>query len=469
MFLHRSTLILVAAALGAAACSDTPVEPASQAPLTPSAGAFARAAAPGQTTGNTLVVFKGNSIPRGFSDRIATLGGEVVSAYSVVGAMLIRGVDDAGLAELGADRKVAYVEPEPAIPMEKPASMATPEPADVTASPTDPASAYFFARQWNMRAIHADQAWAAGDLGSEDVTVAILDSGIDYLYPDLQGHVDLDRSISLRPEDDALVQEYFPTRNLITDIGYHGTHVAATVVSNAVVAAGVTSRTTLFGVKVCSVVTGYCSYLFDAIQYAVDNGADIINMSLGGGFTRKDYPGYVSVINRYFNYAFTHGTLIVVSAGNDALDMDHDGNHYATYCDAPNVVCVSATGPTNYTTTGPWENVDAPASYTNYGRGAVSVAAPGGNASYVYAACSQTSLAIPVCRTGNYIVGLTGTSMAAPHVSGLAALLVAKMGHGHPAQIRAALQRTADDLGQPGTDPFYGRGRINVARAMGLD
>ncbi len=84
----------------------------------------------------------------------------------------------------------------------------------------------------------------------------------------------------------------------------------------------------------------------------------------------------------------------------------------------------------------------------------------------MYAACSQTSLVIPVCQTGTYIIGAQGTSMAAPHVSGAAALLVAA-GGSNPAQVRAVLQNTADDLGQPGTDPFYGKGRLNVARAVG--
>jgi len=86
----------------------------------------------------------------------------------------------------------------------------------------------------------------------------------------------------------------------------------------------------------------------------------------------------------------------------------------------------------------------------------------------VWQTCSQTSLAIPVCRTGNFTVGLSGTSMASPHVSGLAALIVAQIGHDRPSQVKARLLQTADDLGENGTDPFYGKGRINVARALGL-
>ena len=72
-----------------------------------------------------------------------------------------------------------------------------------------------------------------------------------------------------------------------------------------------------------------------------------------------------------------------------------------------------------------------------------------------------------MCQTGNYILGLTGTSMAAPHVSGLAALLVAG-GTDKPAQLRARLRQSADDLGQNGTDPYYGKGHINAAAALEL-
>jgi subtilisin family serine protease len=282
--------------------------------------------------------------------------------------------------------------------------------------------------------------------------------------------VDLNRSISLRPEDDAYVQYYFPGKNLITDIGYHGTHVAATVVSNGLVAAGVTSKTTLMGVKVCSAAMGDCRYLFDGIEYAIDHGADIINMSLGGFFYRNEYPGYVSIINRYINYANQMGVLLVVSAGNESLDLDRDRAGYKTYCSAPHAVCVSATGPTASSgVNGPWEQIDAPADYTNFGRSAISVAAPGGNSGgYVYAACSQTSLLIPVCQTGTYVVGLGGTSMAAPHVSGLAAMIMAEKGTGNPGRIMQVIRTSADDLGRTGTDPFYGKGRINAAAAMGI-
>jgi subtilisin family serine protease len=227
------------------------------------------------------------------------------------------------------------------------------------------------------------------------------------------------------------------------------------------------------GVKVCSIVGG-CpgSAIFDGIVWAIEHDADVINMSLGGDFVKSDYPGYVSLINRLFNYARSQRVTIAVSAGNDYADLDHDVNGFKTYCDAPHVICVSATAPASSDDYfyGPFYDVDTPASYTNFGRSAISVAAPGGDDyGYVLQACSSSSLIISACQASpTYVVWASGTSMAAPHVSGLAALLVEDYGR-NPGRIKAAIQQSADDLGQPGTDPYYGKGRINVATAVGAN
>lgn len=84
------------------------------------------------------------------------------------------------------------------------------------------------------------------------------------------------------------------------------------------------------------------------------------------------------------------------------------------------------------------------------------------------AACSRFTLAIVGCRNFLFTRLLAGTSMSAAVVSGTAALIVEDVGR-NPSQVRARLEQTADDLGEPGTDPYYGKGRINVARAVGLE
>ena len=301
------------------------------------------------------------------------------------------------------------------------------------------------------------------------MTVAILDTGLDYTHRDLAGRVDLSRSRSFVPSDDALVAANFPTRHPVTDLHFHGTHVAATVSSNAIAAAGVTSKVTLIGVKVLGAQNaGPTSGVLAGLMYAADSGADVINVRLGGAFDKSEHGGLVGVINRAVTYAHRKGAAVIASAGNDGADLDHDGDAYKAYCNSPAVVCVAATGPTGSgSINGPFFGVDGPAPYSNYGRSAIDVAAPGGNRRSVWAACSRSSLAVPICRTGTFITGVNGTSMAAAHTAGLAALLAERLG-GNPGRIRAALQQSADDLGSAGTDPSYGKGRIIVPRALGL-
>jgi len=303
--------------------------------------------------------------------------------------------------------------------------------------------------------------------------VAILDTGIDYEHIDLRDRVDLTRSKSFVPFDDAYVNYYFHGKHPITDLHYHGTHVAATVASNGYATAGVTSKTTLIGIKVCSFydeVACPFSSIIAGLLHAVDSGADVANMSLGSGFLKNQYPGLVGYINKAYNYANSKKMLIVVSAGNASEDLDKNGAVYNTFCDTPNTMCVSATGPQSSDDiyTGPFHEVDAPAFYTNYGTSAVDVAAPGGNSGgYVWAACSSTSLVIRGCQASpSYVVALQGTSMAAPHVSGLAALVVEDVGR-NPGRAKSIIRNSADDLGKNGADPYYGKGRINVANAVG--
>ncbi|HEY0996888.1 MAG TPA: S8 family serine peptidase [Gemmatimonadaceae bacterium] len=497
------TVATVAAlSLTLAACADRSAPTATLATAPRDAAFSAEAAdAPGTTY---LVRFRGAGIPSSFAGSVAAAGGELVFAHDKAGIAVVSGMTAEGAAALGNADGVAAVDEDAYTVLEQPEvtevldASTDLQPSDAPQSPANPAAAAFFGRQlWNLQAISAPAAWAAGATGSSSTLVGILDTGIDYLHPDLVGRVDLGLSRSfLSAAENARVPA---GANLVADLNYHGTHVASTVASNAYIAAGVTTNVRLVGLKVCAPGTaangfsGTCptSGTLAAILYAADNGIAVINMSLGGGFNRRQAsaqggfgPSFLATINQVMNYARRNGTLVVVSAGNAAVDMSHNGNGYNTYCDAPAVVCVSATGPTAAGLFGTAQyprgvylniqNVDALAYYSNVGNN-ITVAAPGGNAIPVWASCSGFTLhpGLAGCRSRFYnsptswsgsIVGLSGTSMAAPHVTGVAAVIAGQVGR-NPAQIAARLQQSADDLGAPGFDPAYGHGRVNLLRA----
>jgi len=453
-------------------------------------------------TGRHIVSFVG-AVPTDFASRVVGLGGKVLWTSSGSGLAAVSGLSGSAAAALATSKSIQSVDADAGIALDVPriATEDAPEAGGVESNAA-PASAVRYPRQWNMRAVQADVAWAHGFLGSSSVKIYMLDTGIDYLHSDLVGRVDLTKSVDLLgtflaqavvgkdtvivpfTESDS-VTKYFPGRLAFTDLFFHGTHTGATVSSNAVRLAGITSGTTLVAVKVCGYIND-CPFssILDGVIYAADNGADVVNMSLGGGFSKPGNGRFVGLLQKVFNYARSKGVTVVVSAGNEASDLDHDVNTYQTFCNTPSVICVAATGPTRDATgsttfVGPWTDVDAPAYYTNFGRSAIDVAAPGGNSSFgdalpspasrdvfVWAACSQTSRLINCASSPNFIIAAQGTSMAAPHVAGTAALLVSILGR-NPAQIKARIQQTADDLGPPGTDPFYGKARLNVARAVG--
>jgi len=439
-----------------------------------------------QQPGRYIVLFATEHVPADFGGRVTMVGGSVEATLDRIGVATVTGLTEAAAAELAAAADVRNVESDVIMTLPdvdvgaadatvEEGLSETPAPADATASPT---SARFYPRQWNLRAVFANQAWAAGHLGSRDVVVAMFDTGIDYLHPDLVGLVDLQRSKSFAPEEDAVVAERYPGRLPFSDLFWHGTANASIVGSNATVLAGVNRYVTLLAVKVWNRFNqGAFSRLLGAIVYAADQGADVINVSGTYTFDKSKNPGIVAAAERAVNYAFRKGALLVSVAGNDAADLDHNGDTVRLPCEAANAICASATGPTSAAgVNGPWVDVDAFATYSGYGRSAIGVAAPGGAGNVgqfrrVWVPCTTTpteSTTAPECRAHGLIAQPRGTSFAAPHISGLAALLVAQLGHGNPALIRARILQSADDLGDPGVDPYYGKGRLNVARALGV-
>jgi subtilisin family serine protease len=469
----KVSVLTLALATVAAACSGDPVQPTEG--RVPAVQAAVQAAA----ASRSIVDFNG-PVRKDFRQTVAALGGTVDYVAEGAGFAGVSGLSPGAIATLRRSSGVAAIYDDMLVQLGSPVQLGEAISSDFTAaSPTNPAAALAFnALQWNMRAISAPAAWAAGNLGSPNVTAAILDSGIDYDNFDMNGVVDLTRSVSFVPSDDAILTALFPTRNKIDDLGGHGTIVASQVSSNALVFAGVSSRTRLMGIKVLGFSgTGSFGAILAGLVWAADHGADVANMSLDvpGGVDKAGNGQFVAFVNRLLNYTNRAGMVVVVAAGNDAVNTDGDGRILSVFCEAPHVICVSATGPTSGTPfAGPWSNVDAPAPYSNIGKQDITVAAPGGtDFGFVSALCPRHWLVLAgntptfPCNVGGlFILGGEGTSFSAPHVTGVVAQLIAKYGKGKPSQIKQLLLNGVDDLGAPGNDLFYGAGRVNLAKAM---
>lgn len=507
---RRSTVVASLAALALAACSPDSVTTSLKAP---SSSKFALNT---NANGNYLVAMRGNGIPTGFAERVASLGGKITYVNGRAGFAAVTGLSSDAAVQIGGMSGVAEVQADESVSLDSPFTAAQADAATATEpsidSQTDPTRAARYAFQWNMRVIGADKAWAKGYLGDAGVTAAILDTGIDYDDLDMNGLVDLKRSASfvdtytLAPgetrshmDDGTVSKTFFSTRNRIDDYNGHGTNVATQVSSKAVALAGVTSKTTLIGVKVLgSNGSGTFSQIISGILWAADNGADVANMSLGGGFAKAGNGRFVGLINKTFNYAKAQGMLIVVAAGNSGQDLQHNGNFNSDYCDAPHVVCVASVGLAT-----PNGNPDTPSFFTNYGKSVVTVSAPGGNASFdakgnilvqkwiwgndiaswVWSLCARRTIGgwtivdkdhpekdtprLTICYTANYLNGYIGTSQASPQVAGLAASLIAKYGKGQPQTIKHMIEQSAVPLA-PEYGMLFGRGRISVSNAFGL-
>jgi len=343
----------------------------------------------------------------------------------------------------------------------------------------------YFDLQWGHDAVNAGEAWEAGHRGSYDgatgetaVRVAVLDTGFDMDHPDLAPNINYSLSGSFVPGE--------PVDYTLPDTFSHGTHVAGTIAAadNAFGVIGVAPEAELVLVKVLSDSgSGSFESVIQGIIYAANNDADIINMSLGAAilksgscddpadcYTAKEAQELKVAVARAVRYAYQKGSLVVTSAGNEAVNYDGAGSLIHLPSDAPHALSISASAPIGWATDPLNAFLDYPASYTNYGRSVIDFAAPGGDAVYPgEEGCTVAGLLRPcwvfdlVFSTGNGgWYWSAGTSMAAPHASGVAALILSEFqGNLTPAQLTAELRKRADDLGEPGNDPYYGLGRVH--------
>lgn len=339
------------------------------------------------------------------------------------------------LADLSAQEAIEYAEPNylyqtlgfqdhsPDPYLDDPTIFASGTLTDSGRIPTDT----LFAYQWglhNVRNIGSDiQAPAAWNTmtGTNTIMIAVIDSGVDYKHVDLDdGRVrtDIDRDF-INKDNDAM------------DDNGHGTHVAGTIAAetnNGIGVAGVMWQAQILPLKVCD-DGGSCSTdrIVTAIRYAADQGARVINMSLGGGSCSDTLEAAI-------DYAyFDKGVVIVAAAGNS----DGSVGYPAKYEPVLAVGALDRHGKRAY--------------FSDSGD-ALDISAPG----------VRVFSTVPNQGYDSF----SGTSMASPHVAGVAGLLLAQRPTLTNHQVRAILLATATDLGSVGLDRYYGHGLVNAAQSL---
>ncbi len=369
--------------------------------------------------------------------------------------------------------------------------------------PNDP----MYSSQWNLPAIGMENAWAIQPGASSDIIVAVIDSGMAFktasfrytrntpfrdgitVYPALGSVlIPFAAAPELGPSDSSRFvspQDFIWGDEFPVDLDGHGTHVAGTIgqlTNNGIGVAGMAYNVRLMPLKV---IAGFWDEYFcpfcpggtddvvaTAIRYAADNGAKVINMSIG-----RTAGGPAPVIRDAIRSAVSRGVFVAVAAGN-TRDSGNAPSRVAEF--APSIdgmVAVGAVGKSldlaYYSTTGSY----------------VEIAAPGGDQRQLgqggtTAGIVQQTIDPDLLETYNRQLSqfgppradafayefFQGTSMATPHVSGFAALLM-QQGITSPAAIEAAMEKYATDKGTPGRDDQFGYGLINpraTLRGLGL-
>ncbi|MGK7376302.1 S8 family serine peptidase [Planococcus sp. 1R117A] len=269
--------------------------------------------------------------------------------------------------------------------------------------------------QYHHQKMETKLAWDK-TRGSADVIVAVIDDGIDISHPELKTQI-------FNPFD--TVKE---SSNVAA--GAHGTHVAGIIgasINNGLGGAGIAPAAKIMPINVFNGSFAYTSEIIEGIYRAVEQGADIINLSLGG-------YAYSSAFNEAIQDAHEKGVVIIAAAGNERIEKPYYPASFA------NVISVASSTP-----------LDKVSDFSNFGKN-IDITAPGTS---IYSTLPKGAYGL-----------MSGTSMATPMVSGVAALIKASEPALNNIEIENRLYNSADDLGVAGKDPVYGHGRINARKAL---
>ncbi|WP_247236770.1 S8 family serine peptidase [Telluribacter sp. SYSU D00476] len=431
--------------------------------------------------GSYIIVSATNALPSNLEAEVSKAKGRMGTQLKNIGVATAVSADPdfagkmerlPGIKSVIPDVSAKWIEATNSIDLQDPQNA-------VQATATNPNLNPYYGFQWQHKAINSNAAWQSGHRG-EGVKVAILDTGYDLMHPDLAGNIIYSKSFV--PNEG--VQFNYPGFS-------HGTHVAGIVAAldNNIGVVGVAPKAKLQLIKVLSDSgRGSFSWILAGILDAVDQKADIINMSLGSYLPRngkfiddngtpndpsddtvvsntKAVQELLVAMSRVISYANQKGVTVIAAAGNDAINGNKDKSGISIPANLPHVLSVSATGPTNWYED-PQTDLDQIASYSNFGTSDISFSAPGGDSRLQPYMFWYFDMVLSTSQYGGYTFS-AGTSMAAPHVAGVAALIIGKNGGPMaPARVEAALRASSDDLGKPGRDPLFGYGRVNALRAV---
>jgi thermitase len=301
------------------------------------------------------------------------------------------------LAQLAIDKNIEYIVPNQRLHILR-------DTVNSRSTLTASASAQALRDQWHLKKIHAEEAWTrAGNKGSHNVLVAVIDDGIDYEHGALKPN--------LVPGYDFYENDSDP----MDRSSGHGTHVAGLIGATGLVAngtIGISPEVTIMPIRFIGDEGGDLDSAIKAIDYAIQKGAKVLSNSWGGAFDPISAKPLIEAVKR----ADDAGAIFIVAAANDG-DNNDKVNMYPANAIFPNTITVAAS-----------DSRDGKPSWSNYGRANVHLASPGNN--------------ILSTMPNNSYASMSGTSMATPIVSGVVALLLAQDPTLTGAQVRALLQLT---------------------------